>query len=317
MSVSRVENTGQMERTKPNDMEILILGGGPAGMSALLWCRSLGLRGRLLETAPELGGQMLMMFHQIFDYPGLAGLTGAEMRDRFVAHMGELGLAWRTGCAIDEVDLGARRVRCDGDWLDGRAIVLATGARKRRLEIPGEERFALHGVSYSATRDHSLYAGRRVAVIGGGDSAVENALILSRVCPHVTLIHRSDRFRARDEWFAEAAQTPNITMILHTDILSIEGRDRVERLRAIDRRTGRPFEIETEGVFIRVGIAPNTDLFRGQLDLDDEGYIRVDAQQRTSLPDVYAAGDVCRPVCWSVATAVGHGANAIKAIKLS
>jgi thioredoxin reductase (NADPH) len=305
-----------MQRTKPKETDVLILGGGPAGMSALLWCHSLGLRGRLIERAPEMGGQMLVMYHQIFDYPGLAGLTGAELRDRFVAHLAELGLAWQTGCALDEVELRARRVHCDGAWLEAGALVLATGARKRRLDVPGEDRFAIQsGISYSATRDHSLYAGKRVAVIGGGDSAIENALILSRVCPHVTLIHRSDRFRAREEWFAEAARTPNITMRLHLDVLAIEGRDRVERLRVMDRQTGLPGEIETEGVFIRVGIAPNTELFRDQIDLDDEGYIAVDASQRTSLPAVYAIGDVCRPVCWSVATAVGHGAIALKAIK--
>ncbi|MFN0085943.1 MAG: NAD(P)/FAD-dependent oxidoreductase [Blastocatellia bacterium] len=306
-----------MERTKPSETDILILGGGPAGMSALLWCHSLGLRGRLLESGDELGGQMLMMFHRIFDYPGLSGLTGAEMRDRFAAHLNELGLAWRTGAAIDRVDARGRRVSCEGQWLRAGALVLATGARKRRLGIPGEERFSIQsGISYSATRDHSLYAGRRVAVIGGGDSAVENALILSRVCPQVTLIHRSDRFRAREEWFSEAAGTPNITMMTHTGVLAIEGNERVERLRIEDRRTGRQGEIATEGVFIRVGIAPNTELFRGQIDLDDEGYIRVDSSQRSSLPDVYAIGDVCRPVCWSVATAVGHAAIAIKAIKL-
>lgn len=316
MSFQPVENTQQMERTKPSETEILILGGGPAGMSALLWCNSLGLRGQLIERAPEMGGQMLMMFHQVFNYPGLAGLTGAEMRDRFVGHLAQLGLVWRTGCAIDRVDLRGRRVLCDGVWLDAGALVLATGARKRRLDIPGEDRFAIRGgISYSATRDHSLYAGKRVSVIGGGDSAVENALILSRVCPHVTLIHRSDRFRARDEWFAEAARTPNITMMPHTDVLAIEGGDRVERLRIEDCRTRRPGEIETEGVFIRVGMAPNTELFREQIELDEEGYIKVDSSQRTSLPEVYAIGDVCRPVCWSVATAVGHGAIAIKAIK--
>ena len=134
-----------MEKAKLDKMEVLILGGGPAGMSALLWCHSLGLRGALLECATELGGQMLLMFHQIFDYPGLPGLTGAELRDRFAAHLGELGLAYRTGCAIAEVDLAGRRILCDGEWIEAGALVLATGARKRRLGIPGEERFAMRG----------------------------------------------------------------------------------------------------------------------------------------------------------------------------
>jgi thioredoxin reductase (NADPH) len=298
-----------------SDFDVIILGGGPAGMSALVWSRSLGLRGALLERAPELGGQMLLMFHHIPDYPGLPGLTGVEMRDRFAAHLDELQLDYRTGCRIEEVNLRERRVLCDGGWLQARAIILATGARKRTLGIPGEDRFAIRGgVSYSATRDHSLYAGRAVCVIGGGDSAVENALVLSRVCPHVTLVHRSDRFRARPEWLAEAEAAPDITIITDAEVTAIEGADRVERVILKDLRTHERETLETEGVFIRVGIAPNTEGFREQVECDESGYINVDQRQRTSIEGVYAAGDVCRPACLSVATAVGQAAIAVKEI---
>lgn len=296
-----------------SDFDVIILGGGPAGMSALVWSHSLGLRGVLLELAPELGGQMLLTFHRIQDYPGLPGLTGVEMRDRFASHLDELQLDYRTGCKIEEVDLRGRRVLCDGGLLQARAIILATGARKRRLGIPGEDQFAIRGgVSYSATRDHSLYAGKAVSVIGGGDSAVENSLVLSRVCPHVTLIHRSDRFRARPEWLDQAEATPNITIITNAEVTAIEGGDRVERVILKDLRTHERKTIETEGVFIRVGIAPNTEGFREQVECDESGYINVDQRQRTSVEGVYAAGDVCRPVCMSVATSVGQAAIATK-----
>lgn len=299
------------------EFDVIILGGGPAGMSALLWCHSLGLGGVLLERNAELGGQMLVMYHRILDYPGLPGLSGAEMRDRFASHLGELNLDFRVGCRIEAVNLAERRVLCNGDWLQARALILATGASKRRLGIPGEDRFAIHGgVSYSATRDHSLYAGKRVCVVGGGESAVENALILSRVCPRVTLIHRSERFRARPEWFAEARATPNITILPNIELKAIEGAERVERVMVENVQTNEVSAIETEGVFIRVGIAPNTELFRGQVELNDAGYIQTDARQRTSLGTVYAIGDVCQPVCLSVATAVGHGAIAAKEIAL-
>jgi thioredoxin reductase (NADPH) len=295
--------------------DVIILGGGPAGMSALLWCQSLGLKGLLLEPAPELGGQMRVMFHQIFDYPGLPGLTGAEMRDHFQSHLDQLRLAYRTGCKIEQADLISLRVHCDGEWLKAHALILGTGARKRRLGIPGEDRFEIAGVSFSGTRDHSLYAGKTVCVIGGGDSAVENANILSRICPQVHLIHQSDRFRARQAWFEEAKQAPNIIFHPFTRVLAIEGTDRVERILLEDLKSNQNRELAVEGVFIKVGITPNTEMFRGQIDLDEAGYIKTNESQATSLEGVFAAGDVCRPLCLSVATAVGHGAIAVKAIK--
>jgi thioredoxin reductase (NADPH) len=296
--------------------DVIIIGGGPSGMSALIWCYSLGLRGALLEQSPELGGQMLEMFHRVFDYPGLVAENGRELRDHFAAQLDLLRLDYRTGCRIEEVDLSQRRARCGGEWMQARAIILATGARKRRLGIPGEERFELRGVSFSATRDHSLYAGKKVSVIGGGDSAVQNSLLLARICPSVTLIHRSDRYRARPDWLKEARENPRIRIIDNAEAKAIEGGDHVERLIIEDIRTGESKSIETEGVFIRVGVAPNTELFRGQIELDDAGFIKTDQRRRTSADMIYAAGDVCRPFSLSVATAVGHGAIAAKDIAM-
>ena len=292
--------------------DVIIIGGGPAGMSALIWCDSLGLHAVLLERAAELGGQMLQMSHRITDYPGIITENGLELRDLFTRQLNELKLDWRTRCEIDQIDLRRKQLLCNGKALSSEAIILATGARKRKLGIPGEERFEMRGVSFSGTRDHSRYAGKKVCVIGGGDSAVENSLILARVCPQVTLIHRSDRFRARSEWVKEARNNPIITIITGAVAQAIEGDDRVRRLTIEDTRTGQIQQIETEGVFIKVGIAPNTEEFHGQIELDDEGYIKVDQRQRTSIEMVYAAGDVCRPVCLSIATAVGHGAVAAK-----
>ena len=193
--------------------DVIIIGGGPAGMSALIWCHSLGLRGLLLDQSPELGGQMLEMYHRVLDYPGLVAENGRELRDHFAAQLDLLRLDYRTGCKIEEVNLSQRRARFDGEWMQGEAIIIATGARKRRLGIPGEDRFEIRGVSFSATRDHSLYAGKKVSVIGGGDSAVQNSLLLARICPGVTLIHRSDRYRAREDWLIEAQENPRITII--------------------------------------------------------------------------------------------------------
>jgi thioredoxin reductase (NADPH) len=294
--------------------DVIIFGGGPAGMSALIWCYSLGVRGVLLEQSPELGGQTLEMSHRVIDYPGLVAENGRELRDHFAAQLDLLQLEYRTACKIEGVNLVERRARLDGQWLQARGIIIATGARKRRLGIPGEDRFEIRGVSFSATRDHSLYAGKKVSVIGGGDSAVQNSLILARVCPSVTLIHRSDRYRAREDWLKEAQENPRITIINNAEARAIEGGDHVERLIIENTRTREIKAIETEGVFIRVGVTPNTEMFSGQIEMDEAGFIKTDQRQRTSAEMVYAAGDVCRPVSLSVATAVGHGAVAAKDI---
>ncbi|MBO0725012.1 MAG: FAD-dependent oxidoreductase [Blastocatellia bacterium] len=297
--------------------DVIIVGGGPAGMSALIWCHSLGLRGVLLEQAPELGGQTLEMFHRVLDYPGLVAENGRELRDHFAAQLDLLRLDYRTGQKIEEVDLNRRRAQCDGKWMQGEAIIIATGARKRRLGVPGEEKFEIRGVSFSATRDHSLYAGKKVSVIGGGDSAVQNSLLLAGICPSVTLIHRSDRYRARPDWLKQARENPRITIINNAEVTAIEGGERVEGLVIEDTRTREIKSVETEGVFIRLGVAPNTEIFHGQVELDEAGFIKTDQRQRTSVEMVYAAGDVCRPASFSIATAVGHGAIAAKDIALN
>jgi thioredoxin reductase (NADPH) len=300
-----------------NNFDVIIIGGGPAGIGSLLWCNSVGLGAVLLEQADELGGQLLQMFHRVIDYPGLLPESGRDLRDHFQSQMDELQLTYRLGCQVEKINLRERNLLCNGERLTARAMVLATGAHNRRLGIPGEDTFTIQtGISFSATRDHSLYAGKKVCVVGGGDSAVQNALILSRVCPHVTLIHRSDRFRARAEWLAQAKATPNISFLPHAETKTIEGNDHVERLIVEYKQTGELKVIETEGVFIRIGIAPNTESFRGQLELDKQDYIKTDRHQQTSVEGVYAAGDVCRPVSLSVATAVGHAAIAVKEIAL-
>jgi thioredoxin reductase (NADPH) len=287
-------------------------------MAALLWSHSLGMRGLLLERASEAGGQMLVMHHRIIDYPGLVSRNGHELRDSFVNHLRELALDWRLNCNVGRVDFEGMRIAIDGDGdgetLDCRALIIATGARNRRLGVPGEDEFVGRGVSFSATGEHPLFAGREVVVIGGGDSAIENCLILARVCPRVTLIHRSNTFRARKEWIRQVIEHPRIEVIVNARLTAIGGDSDVRQVVIEDSRTGEQRTIPTGGVFIRIGMAPNTEFLKGQLALDDEGYIRCDARQQTSLPMVYAVGDVSRPVCKSVATAVGHGALAAKAI---
>ncbi len=295
------------------DYQVIIIGGGPGGISALLWCHSLGLSAILLEQAAELGGQMLQMFHPVREYPGFPNKTGHELRDEFEAHLRVYNLLYRVNCRLDEINLSKCSLIVQGEALSARAIILATGARNRRLGLANEA--DLRGISYSATQDQQQFAGREVVVVGGGDSAFEDCLILAEVCPRVILIHRSDKFRARSHWQQAVFNHPRIEVIPHSEISSIhQPANDLLALTLINRATIRQQTILVNGLFVRLGIEPNTAFLGGQVPLDKAGYILVDRAQQTSIANVYAVGDVCRPICLSVATAIGQGAIAAKHI---
>ncbi len=295
------------------EYQVIIIGGGPAGMSALLWCHSLGLQAVLLEQAAELGGQMLEMFHPVLEYPGFPNKTGHELRDAFAAHLQTYDLACRLHCRIDEIHLREGWLVVNGERLTAQAFILATGARHRRLGLPGEEGW--RGISYSATRDQQRFAGQEVCVVGGGDSAFEDCLILAEVCPRVTLIHRSDQFRARQSWQQAVFNHPQIAVQANHQITQInELPNDSLRVSLANHREGTQQDIIVSGLFVQLGIEPNTAFLRGQVELDEAGYITTDRAQMTSIANVYAVGDVCRPVCLSVSTAIGHGAIAAKDI---
>lgn len=299
------------------DYDAIIIGGGPAGISALIWCASVGLRGLLLERAAELGGQLLLMHHPLPDYPGLLPRDGRELRDHFENHLRTLQLEWRTGCRIDSIRTNHRSVVCNGQTLTARALILAMGARKRWLNVPGESALIGRGVSDNATRDKELFAGREVCVIGGGDSAFEDAFLLAEVCPQVTLLHRSRDFRARRVWIQRVIDHPRIEIITDTDITAIQSDAEFSQVSGVQvrhRRTNETRVITAQAVIVQIGIAPDTQLVSEQIALTPGGWIIVNEQQRTSAELVYAVGDVCRPVCLSVAVAVGHGSIAAKDI---
>lgn len=297
--------------------QVIIIGGGPAGISALLWCHSLGLSAVILEQAAELGGQMLQMFHPVLEYPGFPNATGHELRDQFAAHLHAYDLQYRLAANIEAVDTVARRVVVNGENLQAQAIIIATGASNRTLGFTEEENLRGTIFSQSATRDAKLFAGKEVVVIGGGDSAFEDCLILAEICPRVTLLHRSANFRARKSWQENVFANPKIHVRPNEEIIAItqSSPDTVE-LTVKNRVTNSTEKISAGGVFVRLGIHPNTDFLRGQIALDEAGYVATNQTQQTSVEWIYAVGDVCRPVCLSVATAIGHGAIAAKDIAL-
>ena len=295
--------------------DVLIIGAGPAGLSAARWCDELGLDTLVLEEREEVGGQLLSVHNQIENYLGVHAENGRELRDRFVEETRGCDFDLWTNVEIETADLNAKRVTLrSGEELQAIAIIIAAGLRRRKLGIPGEDDFAGRGIIESGTRDGDQFAGKDVCVIGGGDAAAENALLLAKVCPTVTMINRSPKLRARRE-FAEQLHTNHcITVFPESIVRRIIGNDWVEAVEVERGGAIKPFQMAVQGVLIRIGFQPNTDLFRDQIELDGRGFALVNAQHETSRENVFAIGDVANPLAPTISGAVGAGATAAKVI---
>lgn len=295
--------------------DVIIIGAGPAGLSAAFWCDELGLDTLVLEQAEQIGGQLHRVYNPIHNYLGLKTSNGQELLEIFSRDVDEAEFDLWTGTEIDSVDLRARRISLrSGEVLQSISIIIATGVRPRTLGIPGEKELAGKGVIESGTRDRDLFKGQDVCVIGGGDAAVENALLLAEVCPTVTVVHRGKKLRARRE-FAERVQPNNrITVFTESVVTRIIGDTEVEAVE-IQRKGGlKPFQLAVRGVLVRIGVEPNTDLFREQLAVDEKGYVAVNRECETSVPMVFAIGDVSNPAAPTISGATGAGATAAKVI---
>jgi thioredoxin reductase (NADPH) len=295
--------------------DVIIIGAGPAGLAAALWCDELGLDTLVLEQGEEVGGQLLSVYNAIENYPGVRARNGLELRDRFREQVEPLDFDLWTQAEIDVVDLGAKRIILrSGEDLRAISLIIATGVRRRRLGIPGEEELKGRGVVESGVRDREQLAGRDVCVVGGGDAAAENALMLAEVCPTVTMVHRGERLRARREFVERLKSEHRITVFLEASLERIIGEERVEAVEIRRRQGLKPFQVAVQGVLVRIGVEPNTELFREQLRLDERGYIAVTSQQETNVGNVFAIGDVSNPLAPTIAGAVGSGATAAKVI---
>lgn len=295
--------------------DVIIIGAGPAGLSAAFWCDELGLDTLVLEQAEEIGGQLHRVYNPINNYLGLKTRNGEELLERFSADVADAGFDLWTGAEIEAVDLRAKRISLrSGERLQSIAIIVATGVRARSLNVPGENEFAGKGMIESATRDRELFAGEDVCVIGGGDAAVENAVLLAEVCPTVTLVHRGRRLRARREFVERLQPNHAVTVFTESIVTRIIGADRVEAVEILRKDGLKPFQLAVRGVLIRIGVEPNTELLREQLELDQQGYVVVNREQETSVPMVFAAGDVSNPAAPTISGATGAGATAAKVI---
>ena len=290
--------------------DVLIAGGGPAGYSAALYCARAGLRTLVLEQL-SAGGQIALTT-QVDNYPGFPeGIDGFELGQRM--RQGAERFGARTQLAevtALELNRPLKTVHTSAGVFQGRAVIVATGANPRRLGLPKEKALTGRGVSYCAACDGMFYRGKTVAVVGGGSTAAADALLLSRLCKKVILIHRRDTLRAASIEHQALLEAPNVEFRWNATVIQFLGSDRLLGLRLRDLLSGAEAELPCDGVFLCIGRVPATALLQGQLELDSAGYLIADETTRTSIPGVFAAGDVRTKALRQAVTAAADGAVA-------
>ena len=294
-----------------NIYDLAILGAGPAGICAAIYATRAKLNTIWLDKKFVQGGQIVDTY-EVDNYPGLPGITGLDLGEAMAGHAKKLGMKpKREPVRSIEAEQGIKVIRTKKNEYRARAVIIACGATHRHLGIPGEEELSGMGVSYCATCDAAFFQDRTVVVVGGGNVAVEDAILLSRTCKKVYLVHRRDELRAEKILQECLFACKNVELIWDSIPLSIEGTDKVEALKIQNKKTQEESFIETDGVFIAVGIVPGTEKFKDLVKLDEAGYIVAGEDGITSEPGIFAAGDIRTKNLRQVVTAVADGANAV------
>jgi len=297
-----------MQRTER--LDALILGGGVAGLTAALTLQGFGLEALVIEEASIPGGQLHEIHAPITDHPFAYGGDGARFASAVLESARQAKLSILVGAPVTRISARTRAVARGRERFHARTLLIATGLRRRWLGIPGERELLDRGVSLSANRDRTVHAGKPVVVIGGGTGAVEDALLCAEVGCQVTLLHRSARFRSRTDFLERARKDPGIRIVTNAKPRRILGEERVEGVEYRAKGSKVTRTLKADGVFIRIGWEPRTELLRRQLRLDRAGYLRVRPGGATAVTGVFAAGDVCSPRCPTIANAAGQGAAA-------
>ena len=291
-------------------VKVLVLGSGPTGYAAALYAARAELQPVVL-TGMQLGGQAALTY-TIENYPGFPeGVGGAQLGELFQKQAEHFGAVTEFDLA-NSVDLSKRpfKVTTDSGEYLADVLIVGTGASPNHLEIPGEVELTGRGVSYCATCDGWFFKDKKVVVVGGGDSALEEALFITRYASSVTIIHRRDTLRAGAILQKRALEHPKVNIIWDTVVTETIGKDKLEALKLKNVKTGEETILETDGLFIFIGHTPNTQMFKGQLEMSDLGYIKVNDKMETSVPGVFAAGEAADPHFRQVVTSAGMGAAA-------
>ncbi|HWO97775.1 MAG TPA: NAD(P)/FAD-dependent oxidoreductase [Bacillus sp. (in: firmicutes)] len=291
-------------------VDVVIIGGGPAGISAAIWCKRLGVNHLLLEKKEKLGGQLASIHNKIIDYLGLYANNGQEMQKAFVEHFNDIGCVSRLNTNILSLNHSEKTVKIkQGNKVEEihfHYLILATGAGQKRLEVPGEKEMINRGESYSATTDSYLFKNKVVAVVGGGDRAFEGAILLADAGATVYLIHRSKNFKARMQYIDIAAKKENIKMMTDTQVTAIYGDKCVTSINLINNK-GETSALKVDAVLIRIGVKPNNELVKGIVKINETGLVVTDQIGKTSNSSIYAVGDICtNPLFSSISTSVGQ-----------
>ena len=308
-------NQRRAARGAAHDMahQLVIIGGGPAGLTAAIYGGRAGLQPVVLERQLP-GGQMGLTFF-IENFPGFPeGMPGVDLADRMRLQAERFGAEFRIGVVNDIQPAGEIiRISFEQEVLEARAVIIATGSRWKPLGVPGEKEYTSQGVSYCATCDGPLYRGKPIAVVGGSDHAVEEALFLARYAERVYLIHRRDQLRATKVLQQQVLANSKIEVLWNSTVVEILGDGSfVTGLKIRDTKTGDLSALEVPGIFVCVGLDPVSEMAAGVVKLDEQGFIAVDAELRTSVPGIFAAGDV-RSGAWpQVVTAAADGALALR-----
>ncbi|MDO4852205.1 MAG: thioredoxin-disulfide reductase [Clostridia bacterium] len=301
--------------------DIAIIGGGPAGLTAALYAARGGVSVRLLEELFP-GGQIVKT-HCIENYPGISdGPDGYALAARFEEHAGKAGVApeYAGVTALSLTDDKKEITLATGETFEAKAVILCMGASPRSLGVPGERELTTHGVSYCATCDGAFFRGKIATVIGGGDTAISDALYLSKLCSKVYVVHRRDELRASAVLANAARKTENIEFVWNSVPEAFLGEDKLTAIRLKNVKTGEVSDLVTDGAFVAVGIVPKTDLVKDQLTLASNGSIETNERMETSVKGVFAAGDIRNTPLRQVVTACADGAiaatYAIEAVRL-
>lgn len=291
-----------------NHYDAIVIGGGPAGLTAGIYLSRARVKTLILSEG-TVGGQMVLT-HEIANYPGVESINGYMLGNIMKNQAQRFGCDIKSNIGIERMDLNGEQkqvVLSNGTIYSANALVLTPGGRSRTLGVPGEDDYKGKGISYCATCDGDFFTDKEIVVVGGGNSALEEAVSLTKYATKVAIVHQFDHFQAFEHAVEEARANPRINFVMESKVTAFHGGENLEAVDITDLRTGKVERFKTDGVFVFIGYVPNTEFLKGEMNLNQWGEIVVSSDMETSIPGVFAAGDAIAKRYRQVTTAVGDG----------